>query len=97
MAAHGRARVAGQLDEVEMVMDPDRARQVGEEEQARLERPDEERLTPGVVRCDLAAELGDARADLLRGQVDVPDAILLRDYEASSRRYRCARRSMSRL
>ena len=57
----GAGRVARELDEVEAVVDPDRARQVGDEDDARLERRDEQRLAPFVVAGDLAAELADAR------------------------------------
>jgi hypothetical protein len=96
--AHGRAVVAGKLDEVEVVVDRDRAGQVGEEDQARLERPDQQRLALAVVGRDLTPELLDAGPDLPCGQVDLADALVsLGRYEASSRRYRCARRSMSRL
>jgi hypothetical protein len=98
VAAHGRARVAGKLDEVEVVVNWNRAGEVGDEEQARLQRPDEQRLRAAVVGSDLQAEIRDAGADLIRGQVDVAETLVRRgDYEASSRRYRWARRSMSRL
>jgi hypothetical protein len=78
-------------------MDRDRTGQVGEEREARLERPDEERLAVAIVRCDLPAELRDAGGDLPRGQVDLADRVVSSRYEASSRRYRWARRSTSRL
>jgi hypothetical protein len=97
MAARGGARVAGQLDEVEVMVDRDRAREVGEKEEARLQRPDEQRLAPGVVARELAPELRDASLDLRCGEVDVSDALVAGDQEASSRRYRWARRSRSRL
>jgi len=97
VAAHRGAPVARELDEVQVVVDRDRAREVGDEQQAGLERPDDQRLALTVVGLDLAPELGYAGADLLRGQIDVADALVDRGYEASSRRYRSARRSMSRL
>jgi hypothetical protein len=53
----GRA-VAGQLDEVERVMDRQGARQVGDERDARLQRGDEQRLEAGVVGGDLGSEPG---------------------------------------
>jgi hypothetical protein len=37
----GAGRVARELDEVQAMVDPDRARQVGDEDNARLERRDE--------------------------------------------------------
>ena len=57
----GAGRVARELDEVQAVVDPDRARQVGDEDDARLERRDEERLSTLVVTGDLAPELADTR------------------------------------
>jgi hypothetical protein len=99
-------RVAGKLDEVDVVEDRDRARQVGEEDEARLQRCDEERLPALVVGGDLGTQLGDAGCDLLGGEVDLADARIAFDVrtgwlqirqEASFRLYRCPRRSMSRL
>jgi hypothetical protein len=95
-ARFGIRAVAGQLDEVDRVRDRQRARQVGEKDEAGLQRRDEQRLAPGVVACDLAAELGDPRRELLPRQVDLADR-RGRRYDASSRRYRCAKRSRSRL
>ena len=57
----GARRVARELDEVEAVVDPDRAGQVGDEDDARLERRDEQRLPALVVTGDLAPELADTR------------------------------------
>jgi hypothetical protein len=51
------------------VHDRQRARQVGREEQRSLQRRDEQRVERRVVGRDLRAELGDARRQLLRGQV----------------------------
>jgi hypothetical protein len=95
--ARRRAGIARELDEVEVMVNRDRARQVGDEEEARLQRADEERLAPPVVVRDLAAELVDASSDLARGEVDVADALVVVGQEASSRRNRWARRSTSRL
>ena len=96
MAAGVGAVVAGELDEVDLVRDGDRAREVGEEDEARLQRRDEERLTAGVVGGDLTSELTDPRLQLLAREVDGPQA-RFGGYDASSSRYRSARRSMSRL
>jgi hypothetical protein len=84
VAARPRAdAVARELDEVEGVVDRQRPREIGEEDDARLERGDEERLAPGVVGADLAAQLADARRDLLGTEVDVADAAV-QVYDASS-------------
>jgi hypothetical protein len=52
-----------------------RAREVGEEDGARLERRDEQRFAARVGLCQLLPELGNPAADLLAGQVDVPDGV----------------------
>jgi hypothetical protein len=95
-AGVGIGPVRGELDEVEGVRDRDRSRQVGDEDEARLQRRDEQRLAAVVVADDLAPELADARRQLLAREVDLADLVAAR-YEASSRRYRSARRSTSRL
>jgi hypothetical protein len=69
--------VAGQLEEVDRVRDRDRTREVGDEDEARLERGDEQRLAIGVVARDLTAELADARRELLSRQVDLADVVRL--------------------
>jgi hypothetical protein len=94
--ARPRARVAGELDEVEMVVDRNRAREVGDEDEAGLQRRDEQGLAAAVIGRELGPELGDASPDLTRAEVDVSDA-LVRAQEANSRRYRWASRSTSRL
>jgi hypothetical protein len=73
VAAHLGAPVAGELDEVEPVEDRDGAGQVGEEDEARLQRADEDRLEARVVAADLGAELPDAGGERLGGEVDLPD------------------------
>jgi hypothetical protein len=83
VAAHRCAAVPGKLDEVERVRDRDRAREVGEEDEARLERPDEQRLTAVEVAGNLRAELRDTRGQLAGRKVDLADA---RVYETRSRR-----------
>jgi hypothetical protein len=65
MPSRGRTRVAGELDEVEPVQDREGARQVGDEDEARFQRADEEGLAALVVGRDLGAELGDAGLQLL--------------------------------
>jgi hypothetical protein len=67
--------VRNELDEIERVWDCDRARQVGEEDDARLQRRDQQRLAAVVVANDLAAELADAGADFLPCEVDLADAV----------------------
>jgi len=56
----------------------DRARKVGEEDQARLQRCDEQRLSALVVGRDLLAELTDPVADLAGRDVDVADPFVQR-------------------
>jgi hypothetical protein len=46
--------VAGQLDEVDAVRDVDRPGEIGEEDQARLQGRNEQRLVALVVARDLA-------------------------------------------
>jgi hypothetical protein len=55
------------------VHDRERARQVGEEDEARLQTADQDRLAARVVLADLLAELLDARTDLVGGEVDLAD------------------------
>jgi len=97
MAALVRARgVARELEEVDPVRDAQRARQVGDEDEARFQRRDEQRLAAVVVAAQLAPELTDARLQLPAREVDLAEARAA-TYDASSSRYRSARRSMSRL
>jgi hypothetical protein len=65
--------VAGQLDEVERVVDRERAREVGDERDRRLERADQQRLEAPVVVAELGAELLDARSELGGLQEDLAD------------------------
>jgi hypothetical protein len=58
------------------VGDRQRPRQVGEEDDARLQRRDQDGLQPLVVRGDRGAELVDARLELLRAEVNVSDAFV---------------------
>ena len=67
--------VRRELDEVEGVGDADGPRQVRDEDEARLQRRDEERLTAVVVADDLAPELTDAVGQLLPGEVDLADVV----------------------
>jgi hypothetical protein len=85
VAAHVRAPVSGELDEVERVRERKSARQIGEEDDARLQRPDEQRLAAGVVARDLGAELCDPRRELVAREVDLADP-RVEVYDARSRR-----------
>jgi hypothetical protein len=68
-------------------VDPDLAREVGEEDDARLQQRDEQQAAALVVAGDLGAELGDARLQLVRRQEDVADGrIELDGYDARSSR-----------
>jgi hypothetical protein len=85
-----------------VVEDRKRAREVGEEDDARLERSDEQRLPAGVVGRDLRSELLDPGRDLGGREVDLADTIVsgcegIFGQEASFSPYRWPRRSMSRL
>ena len=92
----GAGGVARELEEVEPVRDAEGTGEVGDEDDARLEGRDEQRLTAVVIAPELAAELPDARVQLLPREVDGAEARAAA-YDASSSRYRSARRSMSRL
>ena len=83
--------VPGQLDEVDRVEDAERARQVGDERDAGLERADEQRLPAVVVAGQLGAQLPDAGVELETGEEDLPDAFVGRAQDAC-RRPDCPRR-----
>jgi hypothetical protein len=55
-----------------------RAGEIGEEDRARLERRDQQRLQPRIRLGERGADLGDAPGDFLPGQVDLPDRVPLR-------------------
>jgi hypothetical protein len=76
VAAHLGAAVAGELDEVDVVEDRGGAGDVREEDEARLQRADEERLPAVVVGGKLGSELANAGRDLRCGQVDLPDPVV---------------------
>jgi hypothetical protein len=67
-------RVPGELDEVDVVQKRQCARKVGDEDEARLQRADEQRLATLVVGGDRCAQLRDAGRDLIRREVDLSDA-----------------------
>jgi hypothetical protein len=86
MPAGVRAVVARQLDEVDLVRDRDRAREVGQEDEARLQEGDQEQLAALVVLGDLRAELGDTLSQLPGAEEDVPQSRVPRLYDARSSR-----------
>jgi hypothetical protein len=91
--------VAGQLDEVERVVDRRRAREVADEGDAGFQRPDEERLPVGVVTRQLRSDLGDAASDLVGVEEDLADALVAcgqRGQDAFRSPKRAASRSKSR-
>jgi hypothetical protein len=59
VAAGVGAVVARELDEVDRVGDRDRAREVGQEDEARLQQRDEQQVAAGVLAADFRAELAD--------------------------------------
>ncbi len=85
MAAGVGAVVAGELDEVDLVRNRNRARKVGEEDEARLQQRDQQQLALGVVPGDVRAELVDAAAQLLGGEEDLAYTGIRR-YDARSSR-----------
>jgi len=56
------------------VRDPERTRQVGEEDETRLQRRNEQRLTRGVVGRDVRRQLDDSPGNLVGRQIQVSDA-----------------------
>jgi hypothetical protein len=70
----GAGGVARQLQEVEPVRDPERARKVGDEDEARLQGRDEQRLAAVVVARKLTSQLADACLQLLPREVDLAEA-----------------------
>jgi hypothetical protein len=74
VTARDSTAVAGELDEIELVYQRDRTRQVGDEKQRTFERRDEQQIETGVVGGDLGAQFADARLDLLGGEVGLADA-----------------------
>jgi hypothetical protein len=85
VAAGVRAVVAGELDEVDRVRDRDRAREVGQEDEARLQQRDEQQVAAGVLAADLRAELADAGLQLLGRKEDLAYTGVC-DYDARSSR-----------
>jgi hypothetical protein len=85
VAAGVGAVVARKLDEVERMRDRDCAREVGQEDEARLQQRDEQQVAAGVVAGDVRAELADAGLQLLRREKYVADAGV-ESYDARSSR-----------
>jgi hypothetical protein len=81
-----RAVVARELDEVDLMRDRDRAREVGQEDEARFQEGDQEQLAALVVLGDLRAELGNTSSQLPGGEEDVTESRVSRCYEARSSR-----------
>ena len=69
--------VRGQLDHVERVGDSKRAREIGEEHDARLERRDEDGIEAVVFAPDLLSQLGDPGRDLPAREVHGADLAVL--------------------
>jgi hypothetical protein len=85
VAAGVGAVVARELDEVDRVRDRDRARQVGQEDDTRLQQRDEQQVTAGVVAGDVRAELTNARLQFLGCEKDLAYT-RVGDYDARSSR-----------
>jgi hypothetical protein len=86
VAAGVRTVVARELDEVDRVGDRDGAREVGQEDEARLEQRDEQQIAAGVVARDVRAELGDAGVELRGREEDLANSGVRRRYDARSSR-----------
>jgi hypothetical protein len=56
------------------MLDPHCAREVGQEDEARLQQRDEQQVAALVVAGDLGSELLDAAAQLLGAEEDLADA-----------------------
>jgi hypothetical protein len=67
------------------VGDRDRARKVGQEDEARLQQRNEQQVAAGVLAGDLRAELVDPTSQLVRCEEDVAYAVVC-DYDARSSR-----------
>jgi hypothetical protein len=85
VAAGVGAVVAGELDEVDPVGNRDGTREVGQEDEARLQQRDEQQVAAGVVARDVGAELADARLQLLGREKDFAYS-RVGDYDARSSR-----------
>jgi len=85
VAAGVGAVVARELDEVEGMRDRDRAREVGQEDEARLQQGDEQQVAAGVVAGDVGAELPDAGLQFLGCEKDLAYT-RVGDYDARSSR-----------
>jgi len=79
------AVVARELDEVDLVRDRNRAREVGQEDEARLQQRDEQQVAAGVVAGDVGAELADAGLQFLGCEKDLAYT-RVGDYDARSSR-----------
>jgi hypothetical protein len=88
-AAGAAASIRREFHDVERVGDRQCSRQIGEEDDARLEGRDEDRIESRVVAGELGSELENAGRDLGPAQIDRPDGALFRwglgsrhDYDA---------------
>jgi hypothetical protein len=70
----GAGRVARELEEVEAVRNPQGAREVGDEDEARLQRRDQQGLAALVVAREVTPQLADACLQLLPREVDLAEA-----------------------
>src|SRR3954451_16762333 len=92
----GAGRVARELEEVDPVGDAKGPGEVGDEDEARLQRGYQQRLPAVGVAPELAPESAGARLHPPRGELHRAGAGT-RPWAARGSRYRSARRSMSRL
>jgi hypothetical protein len=96
LAAFVGVAVAGELDEVERVMDRQRAREIADERDAGLQRADQDRFEPGEVARDFLSEPSDSRRKLVGVEENLSDPLVEQAQDAFRRPYRAASRSKSR-
>jgi hypothetical protein len=70
------AVVRRELDEIQVVQNRRRAREVRKEDEARLERRDEQRLEAVVVRRNLGSEFRDPASNLVPAEVYLADPMV---------------------
>jgi hypothetical protein len=84
------------------VVDRERAREIADEWDARLQRADQDRLEAGtafdtgIVACDFLSEPRDPCGKLVRVEEDLSDPLVQQGQDAFRRPYRAASRSKSR-
>ena len=76
--------VGGDRHEVDLAGDVERAHQVGEEEHSAFQHPDQEQVLARVVPGDLGRQLAHAPRQIIGGDENVPDRIVVVRHVSSS-------------